>query len=116
MFLSYSLFMADGSRLRRTKLTADRWMKQSMRSMIVAGLPITQELTQRSNWLGQDAANEQDVPQYRQVCTNAMETKKQFSRGLGNQKDGKPKKSRKQKIQKKIQRSWRIVGGPVKSP
>ena len=46
MVLSCSRFMADASHLRRMKLTVDRRMKHSMLSMIVTGLPITQELAQ----------------------------------------------------------------------
>ena len=42
------------------------------------------------------------------------EAKLQFSRGLGNQKVGKPKKTREN--QKKIQRSWWIGGSSQESP
>ena len=85
MFLSCSLFMADGSHLRRIKLTVDRRMKQSMWSMIVAGLPITQELAQEKQLAWPSApANQIEKRKcckwprchiYRQVWTYAMETK-----------------------------------------
>ena len=112
MVLSCSRFMADASHLRRMKLTVDRRMKHSMLSMIVTGLPITQELAQEKQLAWPSAPGNQTDERkcckwsrchiHLQVWTYAMETDNMIFQMYWESENGKTKKKmRKPKKNKK---------------